>query len=497
MSDRTIFARALPEAVRITETYRYQQIIARNPVQDSVGAPQGELKVTVAYDGQRSFTRQAWLDARGQGLKEGKDGQDQQALIGHLALANTSRTRLAEALDLHGQFNTAPIQIPVADAMLERLGDLVDGQHAWEAAVAYEVDEPPTWPIRLTLLVRDEKSAGSQLEAADTHSPSISTQDLAAAIARHLTTRQDLSLLLRVRVDLPDAGDAAVAPVVSKVRVGWPRFTSLRSFRLENEDNPQEPFDYRFDAVSRSLEWFKVPMTPAKNVTTTGLRAFFSPAMALTIELPSDLYVEIPRDEQSSGPPGAQSEMLAGDVEVEVAGLLLSGLQARLFDGTGRLVDKPPLHLKTLLKTSYQVNLDDVFAKRTLWPRQRLYFDQVIPDDLRVLDVKTALADRGFRVDDRGRIDVEGSDFGHLLQAQRAEGPDKLVLVVLIEGKQYATRRETQIPGRQRYTSVFESGEITIHMAGELPGNSQKLIHEMNVVQQDLRARFNRVRANR
>lgn len=498
MADRTIFARALPEAVRITETYSYQQIIARNSVQDAVGEPKGEMKVTVAYDGQRSFTRQAWLDVREQGLKEAKDGQEQQALIGYLAFTNTGRTRLGEALDLCGQFNTVPLQVPVAHPVLEQSGNLVDGRHAWEATVAYEVDEPPSWPIRLTLLVREEKSAGSALEASETHSPSISTQDLAAAISRHLTTRQDLSLLLRVRVDLPDSvAVESLLPVVSKVRVGWPRFTSLRSLRLENEDKPEEPLIHRFDAVSRSVEWSKVPMTPANNVTTTGLRAYFSPAMALTIELPSDLYVETPYEAQNDGTRSAQSEVLTGEVEVEVAGVLLSGLQVRLFDATGRLVDKPPLHLKTLLKTSYSVNLDDVFAKRMLWPRQRLYFDQVIPDDLRLLDVKTALADRGFRVDDRGRIDVEGSDFGHLLWAQRPEGADKLVLVLVIEGKAYTTRRETQIPGRQRYTSVLESGEMTIHMAGELPGNSQKLIHEMNVLQQDLRARFDRVRANR
>jgi hypothetical protein len=502
MAERTIFARALPEAVRITETYSYQQTVDRNPSHDFVGDPKGELKVTVAYDGQRSFARQAWLDVRHQKATQRKNGQDRLALTGHLAFANTGRTRLGEVLDLRGQFNTVPIPVPVAHSILEQSNSLVDGRHAWEAKIEYSAEEPDAWPIRLTLKLRDEKSPGGDLEASETHSPSLSTQDLAATIARHLASPRELTLLVQVRVDLPAyAADDSQPPVISKVRVGWPRFTALHGFRLAQEDKPGAALDYRFDPNSRSVTWGKITMMPARRTSVSGMRTFHSPLMALTIEQPSDLYVETPSHLSPGGlndaDPAAQSEVLAGEVEVEVPNRLLSGLQVRLFDGTGRLVDKPPLHLKTLLKCSFSLNLDDIFAQRPVSPRQRLVFDQVIPNDLRLLDVKTALADRGFQVEDKGRVNLPGSDFAHLLVAERPEGQEKLILQLVLEGRSHTTRRETQIPGRQRYTSTFESGELTIHVAGRLAGDSKALMREMNTLQQALRTRFDRLRANR
>lgn len=501
MADRTIFARALPEAVRITETYSYQQIIARNSVQDAVGKPKGELKVTVAYDGQRSFAREAWLDVRQQGLQETADGQEQQALIGHLAFSNTGRTRLGQVVDLRGQFNTVPIQVPVAHPMLEHLDHLVDGQHVWEAKIEYAVDEPATWPIKVGLAVQDEAGANPVFEEARIHSGSPADSDLIKAAIRHLVNPQALMLLMRVKVNLPvGVMGEDLQPEISKVRVNWPRFTSLSAFEVLNEskrdgDKRPNPLPHRFDAVNRALEWTKVAMSATGPATSTGMRNYDSPAMSLSIQVPTDLRIEY--DEQRSPPNDTLSEALTGEVQVEVPGWLMSGLQVRLFDGAGRLVEQPPLHLKTVLKTSFTVNLDDALTRRVLTPRLQLFFDQVIPDDLRMLDIRTALADRGFQIYQDEPISLPERDFGHYLLAMRTEGSDKLIMLVVVEGKTYTTRREARIPGQQRYTSVFESGALRVHMIGVLPSDGRALIREMNRLQQALHARFDHVRANR
>jgi hypothetical protein len=498
MADRTIFARALPESVRIAETYRYRQTVTHNAAQDVVGAPKGELTVRVAYDGQRSFSRQAWLDVQHQDALRAKDGQEQTALIGQLIFANTARTRLSNVLDLHSQSNSAPIRVPIAHPVLETLGDLINGEHAWEASVTYEPDEPATWPIRLTLDVRDEKSTGSVSEPMETRSSPPSMKDLAEAVTRHLAIPRALTLLARVRVDLPSPPPSENwLPVVTKVQVKWPRFTSLRGFWVANDDKPDEAIVFRFDPITRSLEWSGPLLTPGKRMASTGVRSYFSPTMALTIEQPSDLYVETNETQRNGAARWPLSETLSGEVEVEAPDWLLSGLQVRLFDATGRLVERPLVHLKTVLRVDFELNLDDVFARRTLSPRQHIVFEQVIPNALRVLDVKTALGDRGFSIEDRGHFEFPDKTTWHLLRAERPEGSDRLVLLVVIEGKIHKARRESEIPGGQRYASDFESGELVIHMAGELPGNSKPLIREMNILQQALRARFEPLRANR
>jgi hypothetical protein len=233
-------------------------------------------------------------------------------------------------------------------------------------------------------------------------------------------------------------------------------------------------------------------MAPVGPVTTNGMRAYLSPTMALTIAVPTDLYVRMKRG--WAGNP--ESEALTGEVQVEIADWLLSGLQVRLLDGTGRMVEKPPLYTSTQLTTAFHLNLDDAFAKRTLSPLLRLHFDRVIPNDLRLMDVRTALADRGFSIKD-DKVVLPDSDFSHLLRAERTEGRDKLVLLVVVEGKVDSTRRETEIPGRQKYSSAFQSGELIVHLAGQLSGDSLALIKEMNTLQEALHTRFDSVRANR
>lgn len=138
--------------------------------------------------------------------------------------------------------------------------------------------------------------------------------------------------------------------------------------------------------------------------------------------------------------------------------------------------------------------LDDAFAKRALSPWQQLHFDEVIPSEERIHDIKTALQNMGFKVRDRGS---EGDLESRFLAAVRQEGPDTLELHLCIAGLRHKARRERRVPGGITYRTELDSGELRIYLWGSLPGRSQPVVAEMNALRAALRERFDRLPARR
>jgi hypothetical protein len=125
---------------------------------------------------------------------------------------------------------------------------------------------------------------------------------------------------------------------------------------------------------------------------------------------------------------------------------------------------------------------------------QQLHFDEVIPSEMRIDDIKTALENLGFRVVDpwpnRGPED-------RWLWAERAEGPDTLRLDLYVEGKRHKARRQRRVPGGVTYRTDLDSGELRIYIYGALPRDSQQVVQEMNALRRALRERFDRLPARR
>src|SRR5215472_15574878 len=57
-----IFARALPEKARVTETYEVDQVISVNPRRTRGKQHAGRIEITIPYDGLHYFTRRAAKD---------------------------------------------------------------------------------------------------------------------------------------------------------------------------------------------------------------------------------------------------------------------------------------------------------------------------------------------------------------------------------------------------------------------------------------------------
>jgi len=107
-------------------------------------------------------------------------------------------------------------------------------------------------------------------------------------------------------------------------------------------------------------------------------------------------------------------------------------MDGRLYDATGRQCRQPRPELKTSITTRFSVILDDAFRRRTLSPHQQMHFDEVIPSEMRIDDIKTALGNMGFTVREQW---ADRGPSVRLLTAERREGPDTLAWSSISRGQ--------------------------------------------------------------
>jgi hypothetical protein len=131
-------------------------------------------------------------------------------------------------------------------------------------------------------------------------------------------------------------------------------------------------------------------------------------------------------------------------------------------------------------------------------PYQSFHFDEIIPDDLRVADIATALGDQRFDVKRVNLAGVKGKGgLRHFLFAVRTEGPDTMALWVFVHGHRHTTERQSEQSGGLIYTSTFDSGDLGIIVYGWVRRDTRDLIREINELQLALRDRFRRLKAHR
>lgn len=155
---------------------------------------------------------------------------------------------------------------------------------------------------------------------------------------------------------------------------------------------------------------------------------------------------------------------------------------------------QPRVALQSLVNTKFDLTLGDAFARRTLSPHQQLHFDEVIPAETRIDDIRMALKNLGFRAEDPW---PDRGPEKRWLFATRREGPDLLRLALYVEGKQHKSRRQRTVPGGMTYRTELDSGELRIYAYGWLARSSRPVVQEMNALRVALRERFDRLPARR
>jgi hypothetical protein len=489
--DEPIYARARPQRVRIEERYFYQQDLSQSSgkivgsARVLAGPPAGQIEVMVPYDGDQCFTRQAYGDVSRACGGSPADAAD--ALIGHLALTDYERTDLDARLDLGATYGSIPLQLPVSPGPDPSLLDhLVADSSACTLTYDYTpgASQLKIVPIDIDVELRDPDSVGFSPPARDAAGTAAGDP---AAIMQHVSFRPELLLRMTVRLQVPDRSAGAAPPVVTRLSLSWPAIASLRSLRLR-VDGELHPLSY--NPEKRGLEWSGVPMTRAADAAEGDLRIYSSPVMELSIPQPGELYGR---------------ESLTATAQVRV-GWLLSGMSARLYDAAGSLDRDRQPELASLVSGGFALALADALARRMVSPYQQLHFDEVIPDELRISDIKAALSSRGFEVLDP----PEQSPERRWLCAERSEGADTLRLDLYIESsyiegsyiegsyiesRPSGSRQQRRTRGGETYPAQGESGELRIYVYGLFPRDSQQVVHEVNALRRALRERFDRLPA--
>jgi hypothetical protein len=469
-SGEPVYARTRLASARIEEGYSYYQEISQNGVSRQLDEPTGLIELVLPYDGDRYFTRQAYSDVM-RAHQLGADAREQ-ALVGHLAFTDYEHTDLDDLLSGGPTDDSLPIRVPLcfppgpfAASLLVADSRTCVLSHQYRPSIRH-LEVPPV-------------DVGLKLDDPDTaeFTPPQAPEDFEGRrlqIMRHVSFHPGLRLRMEVRMNIPRAMAEGALPEVSDVLINWPTHTSLRSLALD-VGGQQHPI--RYNPRRNGLEWSGIPMTPDPEPASGDFHTFRTPEMCLSIPQPGELY---------------QEDNLDGMVEVKLD-RLLSGMDARLYDATGKPRGHPQPELESRISTKFSLILDDAFARRTLSLSQQLHFDEVIPSQMRIDDIKTALRGLGFKVQDPWPESAED----RWLLAERAEGPDPLRLYLYIVGQRHKARRDRRIPGGITYRTELDSGELWIYIYGTLPRESQPVVQQMNALHQALHERFIRLPARR
>lgn len=460
------------------------QEISRNPsLRSGPDDPTGRITISLPYDGDACFTREALRDVKEHLKRRSPPDEDIEALIGHLVLANYQNTTLSDsgALNLTGRHGMVPLCLPIRSSDLYDIQELVSDRHEYH----YEVNYSPAagWPkiVPIYLSVNLEDPDHADLPEIP-HGDDGELDSVAKKIMEYVGFQPTLRLRIMVRVTLPARrGPAPQAPKVRRVSVKLPTITTLAPSSLQLEVDG-EPEAVQHNPENQSLEWFDQPTTQVGDAAEEEPWSFQSPTMVMTITQPGELFTQ---------------PALVIEVEVETPGELLSGMDARLFDACGRRYrrdGKNPLTIRSTITTQCTLMLRDAFASRQLSPYQSFHFDEIIPNDQRLADIATALSDQRFEV--KKRTNLEGGH-RHVLLAERTEGPNTMALLVLVHGRRHTTQRRLEQSKGRRYTTTFDSGDLGVIVYGWVHRDTRDLIHEINELQSALRDRFRRLKAPR
>jgi hypothetical protein len=470
MVEKTVYARARPTSVKLSEYYFYEKKLSRNPFIGPGQSPEGKIEIIVPYDGDQYFTRQAYNDVKRQ-LNDKTSHDNQKAQCGHLAFTDYERTDLRHVLGLNNHYGSLPLSIPIFGQGITSIEQLYQDTHTSKITHEYMPNWPDGWPIEVQLELWDEETLNAGTEDQQ-------LAQVAEQINKQINFRPNLLIKSRLILNLPShLAPEGIQPRLTQISINWPAFTSFRGLHLYIGPASKEEYGVMYDPRTRSLEWGNLPMNKISEESSPALKVFGTEWMDLSTDYPGELY------KQSS---------IEGVASIEIPGFLLSGTQVRLFNAIGEQIRDTSLMVVSHLNIKFELFLDEAFARRKLAPYQHLYFDEVIPDKMRIADIKTAIVDRGFRIE--SSTSQAENDF---IKAKRLEGPDEMNLFVLIEGKRQEAQRETQIKGGQTFTSSTESGDLKVYIRGEMHGNSKRLTQEMNALHSSLNERFERLRSRR
>lgn len=488
------FVRARPEHILAEERLVYEQVVSRNPSSSLRHPPSGRVRISVPYDGGACFGTDARDDAE-KILRHG--GRPDDPIIGHLVFVEHEETDLAEVLGLKGTFGAYPVQIPIRSRQLCNTDTLASDRFEYRSDVSYRppADGPKVVPIGVFVDLFDPGHGdGTFLEEPDIEvldTDPRKRRDVADMIKESAEFQPFLTARIKVRLSLPPrrSTDTVIsAPTVRSVRVTLPDratlpLSSVRVYRRGNKRDEERAL--QVDTRAGSFEWPGGPMTIGAS-SDDAPRVYWSTPFEVRFLQPGELF---------------QEREIRVDADVELPNELTSGTKVRFFGATGEAPRRGaanPLQVRTIISATCTVLLHDAFRRRRISPSQSFCFDEIVPDDQRVGDVRAALVDQRFSISLDKPLDGNGKKrIERLIIAIRRDGPRTMGLWIYVDGRRHPTRRESRHPWGHRYRTKFESGTLNVHVRGLVHGDARGVTREINALHLALHERFQRMKALR
>ena len=507
---KEIYARAVPKSIKITENYSYDKVISANSSSSLTENPNGKIEVSVPYDGHDYFKREAFKDIIKQ-ISKSVYNQEIEAVIGYLAINKYDNTDLENLIFQCKKYESIPLRLPIVNDIIG-IDRLCKENYICLLEHSYQPRHPDLKPININIEVLDDAFLIMNLPKPKEKLNKEKAKNLANIITGHVYSgnknlfpesenlfKGKLILSIDVRVFLPDflSTDSypdAKNPKISKLSLKWPTITSLQNIKLsilKLTSHNQVINDYKnvtYNPLNQSLEWIAAPeddnalMTREQTNNSNTEWQIYHQNMLILIEQPGEIYQQV---------------SLEGKIEVDVTDRLLSGLQVRFYglfnDEFGKYNPKIP-QLNTRINANFKLFLDEVFQKRKRSFSQELKFENIIPNEDSIRIIKDELQFQGF--DYKKEIRASNSDreeWQWIIPAWRSEGIDTMELWIVILGTEYEVKREAQ-RGSQKFESMDKSGELTMYILGQFPRSSYHLIQKINILQKELRKKFERLK---
>lgn len=478
--------RANPKEIKLTEDYFCYQEISRNPKKREFQAPTGKIEIVIPYDGFEFIPKSQIKKLRNRTKLAWNRQEKLWAEIGSLELANNSQIDLAPISEYVRDAQNIRLKIPVSGDGLSRHELLFEDQYSAGINYDYNPNRMDYIPINVKMKLFDEDLINIDedlIKIYDNKDKAAQLTELFKNNVCQINLQPYLLLQIQVTISLPRAIAEKLSPVIKGMFINWPSITSSEALEIRwgNCQSIKEykqvheklsPQTLHYNPLERRLEWSEVKFNKSKQTANPDLIIYNSDTMFLEIAQPGGLYNETE---------------LQGGLQIEIPDFLFSGLTPRFHDLTGELTEPQNMKKKTVFNTIFNLILDDALDRRLFFPFQQYQFDEVIPDEIRVSNIRTILTDRGFRIIAEQDLAEDGqTKLKQLIIARRVNGSKTFDLLVLLEGDYLEATRKAQIDGGKEYQSTFKSGTMKILFQGLAKGEYNLLMREMINLQKAL-----------
>ena len=478
--------RILPDTLRITEEYHYHADISHmNNLRPSTAnpVPNGKIEIIVPYDELRYFDIESNL------LQE------------MINVCHYERTDLdARLLPWGIKNNLFPLQSILQHSLRLCPQQIGHRQDSCLVTLEYQpqrlLEDPLSIDIKVydQLEVADREEVLKERERYSQRNSNHSSYDIAREIARQIIELigfdNYLTFEFHIKLSLPNNVQMLKGkyPRIRRIALKWPVTTSQRQVRLLCKNNPN-PKTVTYNPESGRLIFGDIKIKPNDEDEDRRWN-YRSPQLRFQINEPVELY--------NSNFDGTQA--IDGHLEIEVPALL-SGM-------TFTKSKQPDIHsnalkirMCSLIYVNFKLFVMQLFQRRYFSPYQHLQFPNVELNEMRLADIVLLLQDLRFRPttesferdEDWLKRDLENNHYQWLIKGERIEGARTLKLWIVTEGTSSGTKREKEIPGKEKYTTSFATGNMRLYIRGQIEEDQHRIIQVIGQIHTKLKDRFQHV----